>query len=223
MAGCYSGHGGRMCDTSPYSPITWKGIKGGLAGIGRSIVGTGASLECLLLSEGHNPDACHRFTKTATSAYDHAIESAGINTGPDSYYRGGTFIGNLAIPLLGSLVAGPEASGSDLLDASLAAEDGASDVLATPQVENSKLQNVVNDLYKGTTNPNRVGTGTTADAVRSELETGEPTGGTFHFEKAAQYSTALSNLLKSGNLNPYDQLVARSLFEDLQSALGNRP
>lgn len=90
----------------------------------------------------------------------------------------------------------------------LAAEDG-SDVLATPTVENTKLQNVVNDLHKGTTNPSRVGTGTTADAVRNELETGEPTGGTFHFEKAQQYSTALSNLLKSGNLNDYDQLVAQ--------------
>jgi RHS repeat-associated protein len=102
------------------------------------------------------------------------------------------------------------------------AEAGA-DVLATPEVENTKLQNVVNDLYKGTTNAERVGTGTTADAVRNEIETGEATGGKFHFAKAEQYSTALSNLIKGGTLSPHDQVVAQSLFDDLQNALGNSP
>jgi hypothetical protein len=34
----------------------------------------------------------------------------------------------------------------------------------------------MNDLYKGTTNPNRVGSCTTADAIRNELRTGQPTG-----------------------------------------------
>lgn len=40
----------------------------------------------------------------------------------------------------------------------VAAETEAS-VLARPTVESGKLQNVINDLYKGTTNPNRVGSG----------------------------------------------------------------
>jgi hypothetical protein len=106
-------------------------------------------------------------------------------------------------------------------DSRVAAEEGA-DVLATPTVENTKLQNVINDLYKGTTNPNRIGPGTTADAVRNELETGQPTGGTFHFEKAQQYSNALNSLLK-GNLSDHDRLVAQSLLDDLQSSLGNTP
>jgi filamentous hemagglutinin len=99
----------------------------------------------------------------------------------------------------------------------------AEDVLPTSEVENSKLQNIVNDLYKGTTNPNAVGNGATADAVRAEAETGEPTGGVFHTMKAEQYSTALNKLLQSGTLNSSDQLVAQSLLDDLQSALGNRP
>lgn len=102
----------------------------------------------------------------------------------------------------------------------VAAEAG---VLATPTVESTKLQNVVNDLYKGTINPNRVGTGTTADAVRNELETGLPTGGTFHLEKAQQYSNALAKLLKSGNLGDRDRLVAQSLLDDLGSAQGGAP
>lgn len=104
-----------------------------------------------------------------------------------------------------------------------ATDAGVSNVLATPEVVNAKLQNIVNDLYKGTINPNRVGTGTTADAVRSERETGLPTGGTFHFVKATQYSVALSKLLTNGDLNWYDQVVAQSLLNDLQDALGNGP
>jgi filamentous hemagglutinin len=99
----------------------------------------------------------------------------------------------------------------------------AEDVLATPEVENAKLQNVVNDLYKGTTNPARVGNGTTADAVRAEAETGQPTGGVFHTMKAEQYSTALSKILQRGDLNPHDRVVAQSLYNDLQNALGNGP
>lgn len=63
------------------------------------------------------------------------------------------------------------------------------DFLSKPVVSNTKLQNIVNDLYKGTTNPSRVGTGTTADAVRNELATGLPTGGKFHSEKARSTST----------------------------------
>jgi hypothetical protein len=97
------------------------------------------------------------------------------------------------------------------------------DVLATPTVESSRLQNIVNDLYKGTTNPSRVGTGTTADAVRSELESGRPTGGYFHSIKAEQYTRALQKLLTpGGELSVRDRLVAQSLLDDLQGALGRK-
>ena len=96
-------------------------------------------------------------------------------------------------------------------------------VLPTPAVEDTKLQNVVNDLYKGATNPDRVGTGTTADAVRAEAETGLPTGGVFHAKKAEQYSNALKKLINGGTLSAHDQLVAQSLLDDLQAALAHRP
>jgi hypothetical protein len=108
--------------------------------------------------------------------------------------------------------------------AEFAAEDAAAEsVLPTPIVSNPKLQNIVNDLYKGTTNPNRVGTGTTADAVRSEIETGQPTGGLFHSQKAQDYSNGLRKLINGGTLDAYDRLVAQSLFDDLQAALRHRP
>jgi RHS repeat-associated protein len=105
----------------------------------------------------------------------------------------------------------------------LAEGEAADTELVTPQVENAKLQNIVNDLYRGTTNPNRVGTGTTADAVRNEIATGESTSGRFHIDKAMQYSTGLKKLLKSGTLNYHDQIVAQSLLNDLQNALRGEP
>ncbi len=97
-------------------------------------------------------------------------------------------------------------------------------VLPTPKVSNKKLQNIVDDLYKGTTNPFRVGTGTTADAVRTEIRTGQPTLGTFHLDKARQYSQALKNWLARNPDAPFrDRLVAQSLLDDLQDALGTKP
>lgn len=101
------------------------------------------------------------------------------------------------------------------------AADTAGEVLPTPAVESTKLQNIVNDLYKGTINPGRVGNGTTADAIRNELATGGPTAGRMHIIKGQEYSRALQNwLAKNPNAAQGDQIVARSLLGDLQSALG---
>jgi hypothetical protein len=100
----------------------------------------------------------------------------------------------------------------------------ASGVLATPRVSSPKLQNIINDLYKGTRNPGRVGTGTTADAVRHELATGQAVGRKFHSTKAADYARGLENWLRSNPNAPYqDRLVAQSVLDDLRSALGAGP
>jgi hypothetical protein len=53
----------------------------------------------------------------------------------------------------------------------------------------------VNDLYKGQDNPNSLGNGTTMDAVRNELLTGEPTFGRSHTQKLKEYMNALNKLL----------------------------
>lgn len=66
-------------------------------------------------------------------------------------------------------------------------------VLPIPHVTNPKLANLVRDLYKGALTRNPIGTGSTADAVRNELKTRLPTGGTWHSDKARQYINALSN------------------------------
>lgn len=96
--------------------------------------------------------------------------------------------------------------------------------LARPSVSNPKLKNVVADLYKGTTNPNRVGTGTTADAVRFEVSTGQRVFGKSHLQKAQDSARGLENWLKANPNAPYhDRLVARSLADDLLNALGRAP
>lgn len=95
------------------------------------------------------------------------------------------------------------------------------DTLPKPVVRDAKLQNYVNDLYKGTTNPSRVGNGTTADAVRRERTTGQATAGKFHMQKAEDTAKGLSNWLKRNpGADPHDRLVAQSLRNELLDALG---
>jgi hypothetical protein len=78
----------------------------------------------------------------------------------------------------------------------------------------------VRSLYKGTTNPNRVGSGTTADAIRGELRTGQPTGGRMHLQKGRESVRALENWLRRNpNASSADRGVARQLLDDLRKAL----
>lgn len=90
-----------------------------------------------------------------------------------------------------------------------------------PAVANSKLGNIVSDLYKGARSSSPIGTGSTADAIRNEIATGEPTGGVFHaVSKGPQYVRALENWLKKNpSASDRDQLVARSPLDDLREAL----
>ena len=92
---------------------------------------------------------------------------------------------------------------------------------AIPKVSDPKLANIVSDLYKGARGPNPIGTGSTADAIRSETATGLATGGRFHAQKGAEYVRALENWLeRNPNASHYDRMVAESLKGDLSNALG---
>lgn len=94
------------------------------------------------------------------------------------------------------------------------------DVLPTPRVESGKLQNIVDNLYKGTTNPNRVGNGTTMDAIRSERATGLPTGGKMHTVKGQGELRGQSKWLRKNQSAAYgDRLVAQSLANELKDVL----
>ncbi|WP_328995309.1 hypothetical protein OG394_12065 [Kribbella sp. NBC_01245] len=93
-------------------------------------------------------------------------------------------------------------------------------ILPTPQVGSTKLQNLVDNLYTGTTNPNRVGNGTTMDAILNEIAMGVPTRGRMHMTKGKETLSGLKNWLRR---NPdaayYDRLVAQSLTDELSLVL----
>lgn len=94
-------------------------------------------------------------------------------------------------------------------------------ILPTPQVQTPRLQNIVDNLYKGTTNPEKVGNGTTMDAVVSERTTGVPTQGVNHTIKAQDSINGLQNFLLKNPGAPYDdRLVAQSLLDELREAMG---
>jgi hypothetical protein len=86
------------------------------------------------------------------------------------------------------------------------------------------LQNIINDLFKGTTNPGRIGNGTTMDAIRHESATGEKVGGVFHSQKGADYARGLQNWLRANPDAPYrDRVAAQSILDELRSVLGGGP
>jgi RHS repeat-associated protein len=97
-------------------------------------------------------------------------------------------------------------------------------ILPKPRVSAlGNLRNIIDDLYKGTTNRKRIGNGTTMDAIRHELATGQLTHGVSHITKGREYVRALQNYLRANpNAPAHDQLVARSLLQDLRSAIGGR-
>lgn len=90
-----------------------------------------------------------------------------------------------------------------------------------PQVADAKLGNIIDNLYKGTENPDRVGDGTTADAVRYERETGDNVHGRSHSQKAEESIRALENWLRKNPEAPEsDRLVAELEIVNLRDALG---
>ncbi|MBK5073804.1 hemagglutinin repeat-containing protein [Budviciaceae bacterium CWB-B4] len=86
-----------------------------------------------------------------------------------------------------------------------------------PSVKDSNLSNIIDDLYR----PNaKVGSGSTADAVRYELATGNKVGGRGHVEKAQTYSKALQDWLnKNPKASPGDRAAAENVLKDLQNSL----
>jgi len=60
-----------------------------------------------------------------------------------------------------------------------------------------------------------VGNGTTIDAIRSELQTGNPTGGTFHSIKGQESINGLQKLLNKGGLSSEDEAIAYELIDVL--------
>jgi hypothetical protein len=92
-----------------------------------------------------------------------------------------------------------------------------------PSVSDTRLGNLVENLYKAIKSSERVGDGTTMDAIRNEIRTGRPTGGCFHTTKGKETLRGLQNWLRR---NPAasgaDRSVAENLIRQLDDALGGR-
>jgi filamentous hemagglutinin len=89
-----------------------------------------------------------------------------------------------------------------------------------PAVQNAKLGSLLDDLYRPGA---KIGSGSTAAAVRAELATGGTVGGRLHGQKAADYVEALQRWLRT---NPAaaaaDRAAAENVMRDLQNALAGR-
>jgi hypothetical protein len=90
-----------------------------------------------------------------------------------------------------------------------------------PKVTDARLHNLVNDLYHGEKAANRVGDGSTADAIRYEKQTGRPVGGRWHIQKGQEYLGALNAWLRKNGptASASDVKAAQDLIADLSDAL----
>ena len=88
-----------------------------------------------------------------------------------------------------------------------------------PAVEDPKLKDLVKDQYRENA---KVGSGSTADALRMENKTGKPVGGKFHKQKAQDSIKAFENWLKKNETaKPGDRAAAENIIKDLKDALNN--
>lgn len=65
----------------------------------------------------------------------------------------------------------------------------------------------------------RIGSGSTADAIRYERTTGQMLSNAGHSIKGRETIRALENLIRSGKLNPTESNIARWIINDLKDAL----
>lgn len=92
--------------------------------------------------------------------------------------------------------------------------------MSKPATSDAALTNIVNKLYR----PNAtVGSGSTAAAVRVELATGQPVGGAFHSQKAADGIASLSTwMAKNPTASAADRAAAENIMRDMGNALRGR-
>jgi RHS repeat-associated protein len=140
-------------------------------------------------------------------------------------YLYGELLGGLAGGLAGGGVGGRLGAGTATAGENNAAnralheayKDGLRAAMEKPTVSDKKLSELVDALYR----PNaKVGSGSTAAAVREELLTGQPVGGAFHSLKAEGGITALQKWLnKNPTARPGDRAAAENIIRDMSNAL----
>jgi hypothetical protein len=92
-----------------------------------------------------------------------------------------------------------------------------------PSAGSSKLQNIVDDIWKHAGRPGSKGDGTTFDALRNEIRTGKPSAGKFHYQKAADLMSGLQKVIADPATSAADRQLARDLLEQFSDAWKGRP
>lgn len=89
-----------------------------------------------------------------------------------------------------------------------------------PAVSTPKLQNLIANIFKGASNPSRVGDGTLMAALKEEARTGLPVGGKFHTGKATDTINGLKNFLKNNPGAPASEReLAQSYIDQITKAM----
>jgi RHS repeat-associated protein len=116
--------------------------------------------------------------------------------------------------------AGAAKGGAANIAAHEAYKDGLRAAMSKPAVSDPALARLIDPLYR----PNAtVGSGSTAAAIRQELATGQPVGGAFHSQKAADSIRSLERWLSNNPAaRPGDRAAAENVIRDMSNALGGR-
>jgi RHS repeat-associated protein len=87
-----------------------------------------------------------------------------------------------------------------------------------PYVQNLGLQKKINEIYR----PNaRIGSGSTAAAIRHELATGEKVGSKYHSQKGRDLITSFEGWLKNNlTARQGDRAAVENIIKDTRNALG---
>lgn len=88
------------------------------------------------------------------------------------------------------------------------------------EISDPKLRNLIDDLYR----PNaKVGSGSTADAVRVELKIENlKVGGRSHKIKAENSVRSITDMLQNNSLSAHERMIAENVRLDLLDSLGER-
>lgn len=90
--------------------------------------------------------------------------------------------------------------------------------MSKPHVDDPKLKEITNNLYRENA---KIGSGSTADAIRHEKSTGQPVGGVFHTQKGEDSIKSLERwLTKTPKASAGDRAAAENMILDLKDALG---
>jgi hypothetical protein len=89
-----------------------------------------------------------------------------------------------------------------------------------PDVADAKLNNYVDHLYKGVTYDKRIGDGTTMDAMRHELASGDLVHGKDHVRKGREILRGLERWLRTRtDASDHDRAIAQELVAELKGLL----